>query len=63
MNVGPNVSVVVYKGWSFKCAELYKLKNTVYQNFLLVIIRKDESSVYLNLVLELIFYWNKIITI
>ena len=20
MNVGPNVSVVVYKGWSFKCA-------------------------------------------
>ena len=29
MNVGPNVSVVVYKGWSFKCAELYKFKNTV----------------------------------
>ena len=28
MNVGPTFSVVVYKGWSFKCAELYKL-NTV----------------------------------
>ena len=26
MNVGPTVSVVVYKGWSFKCEELYKLK-------------------------------------